>query len=424
VLQLLRRGCAPARPQSVRHAVRRLAVSRFVSMAGTDATGVAIGFAMYDQTRSTAWLSLSLMITIGAGAVLAPFGGMIGDRFDRRRLMIGAELTACAVFLALALTHSPVALLALGMVATAIGTVFGPTSGAAIASIAGDRHLTWANSVIATGSTIGKTAGRMIAGGLIAAVGVSSVFLLDALTFVISALLIASVRRHFSEAPAAREQRRTEQNGAWGGLSFLAADPTVRLLTASACISVFATSFSMTAEVPLVFELGLGAIGLGALTACWTAGMALGSWFAGRALHRGNEATGVLVGRLAMATGIGLVAVAPSLAPLLACYLLGGLAGGFMGVAAQSLTMRSVPDHLRARVFGAIDACRNTAFGLGVLGAGALVGLLGARPVYAAVGLTMALGGVPLARLVIRLGGLRPLRLRVVRGAPAPALPD
>jgi predicted MFS family arabinose efflux permease len=403
-----RRATRPA--HSARTAVRRLAVARFVSMAGTDATGVAIGFALYAQTRSATWLSLSLMLTIGASTLAAPLAGRAGDLIDRRRLMIGAELAAAAVFLALALAHTPAALLALGVLASTIGTIFGPASGAAIAHVAGDRHMTWASSIIATGSNVGKTAGRLGAGALIAALGVSSVFVLDALTFLVSAWIIASVRHGFSApltgpAPGEEPARARE-----GGLSLLRADRTVRLLTASACISTFATAFTMTAEVPLVFELGAGALGLGALTACWGGGMIVGSWYAGRALHRGNEATGVLAGRLAMAAGVGLVATTESLFPALACYLLGGLGGGFMGVAAQSLIMRAAPDHLRARTLGAIDACRNAAFGLGVVGAGALVTLLGSRPVYAAVGLTMALGTLPVAALVVRLGGPRPLR--------------
>jgi MFS family permease len=379
-------------------------------MAGTDATGVAIGFALYAQTHSATWLSLSLMLTVGAGALLAPLGGRAGDLFDRRKLMVGAELAAFAVFAALAVVHTPATLLALGLMATAIGTVFGPASGAAIAHVAGDEHLTWASSVIATGSSVGKTAGRLGAGALIAGLGVGSVFVLDALTFLISAWLISSVRRAFSApltTPAPGEALPELKEG---GLRFMLGNPTVRLVVASACISTFATAFTMTAEVPLIFEVGAGAIGLGALTACWGAGMVAGSWYAGRALHRGNEATGVLVGRLGMAAGVGLVAAAPSMGPLLACYLLGGVGGGFMGVAAQSLIMRSAPDHLRGRTLGTIDACRNFAFGLGVVGAGALVTLVGARPVYAAVGLTMALGTLPVAALVIRLGGPRSLR--------------
>jgi MFS family permease len=406
---------ASARRHSPRAAVRRLAASRFISMAGTDATGVAIGFALYAQTHSATWLSLSLMLTVGAGALLAPLGGRAGDLFDRRKLMVGAELAACAVFIMLAVIHTPVALLAMGLVTTAIGAVFGPASGAAIAHVAGERDLSWASGIISTGSSVGKTAGRFAAGTIIAALGVGAVFLLDALTFAVSAWLIASIRRAFSARvtePAPGERAAPAEKGE-SGFRFLRDNRTALLVTASACISTFATSFSMTAEVPLVFELHAGAIGLGALTACWGVGMVVGSWYASRALHRGNEATGVLVGRLAMASGVGLVGVAPSIGPMLACYVLGGVGGGFMGVAAQSLVLRSAPDHLRARMLGAIDSCRNVTFGLGVLGAGALVGLLGARPVYAAVGLTMALGTLPVAALVVRLGGPRPLRARV-----------
>jgi MFS family permease len=400
-----------ARRDSTRTAVRRLAAARFISMAGTDATGIAIGFALYEQTRSAQWLSLSLLLTIGAGAVLAPLGGRAADLVDRRKLMIGAELCLCVVFVALALVHTPVALLSLGLLASAIGTVFGPASGAAIAHIAGARELAWANSLIATGANAGKTAGRLVAGALISAFGPAGVFLLDALTYLVSAWLIASVRRAFSgrlTAPPPGES--APERAVDGGLRTLMSNGTLRLLVASACISTFATGFSMTAEVPLVFEIGAGAIGLGALTACWGAGMIAGSWYAGRVLHGGNEATGVLGGRLAMAAGVGLVALAPSIGPMLACYLIGGAGGGLMGVAAQSIVLRNAPDEARARLLGIVDSCRNVAFGLGVIGAGALVSLAGPRPVYALVGLVMALGTLPVAVLVRRHGGLRPLR--------------
>jgi hypothetical protein len=342
--------------------------------------------------------------------------------------MIGAEVVCAAIFITLAIVHTPVALLALGILASAIGAGFGPASGAAIAHLAGDRDLAWANSVIATGSNVGKTAGRLGAGALIAAAGAASVFVVDATTFLTSALLIASVRLPFSAARAARANGADgaaapvrEPVAKDGGVRFMLSHPTLRMIVASASISTFATSFTMTAEVPLVFDMGVGALGLGALTACWGAGMVFGAWHGGRVLHRGNEATGVLVGRLAMASGVGLVAASPSLSPMLACYLLGGMGGGFMGVAAQSLVMRSAPDDMRARTIGAMETCRNLAFGTGVLGAGVLVGLAGARPVYAAVGLVMAIGTLPVATLVMRLGGPRPLRAIEPEPEAAPA---
>jgi MFS family permease len=404
---------------SIKSAVRRLAASRIVSMAGTDASAVAIGFALYAQTRSPQWLSLSLMLSVATSVVVSPLAGRVGDLVDRRKLMIGAEVAAAAVFLILAFMHTPAALVGLGMLATAIGTVFGPASGAAMAHIAGERHLSWASGLISSGTNVGKTAGRLGGGALISALGVAAVFIVDAVSFLASAWLIRSVRKGFSApltGPAPGTP--TEEKRAKGGLRHLLGHRTLRPLTLTACISTFATAFTMTAEIPLVFELGAGPIGLGALTACWGLGMVAGSWLGGRSLHDGNEATGVLVGRLAMASGVGLVALAPSLGPMLACYVLGGVGGGFMGVAAQSMIMRAVPDDLRARTLGAIESCRNFAFGLGVVGAGAAVTLAGARPVYAAVGFTMALGTLPVAALVFRLGGPRRLDRS---GLPAPS---
>ena len=402
------RRAAPRRATPHPHG-RRPAPAPPLSMVGTDASAVAIGFALYEQTRSAAWLSLSLMLTIGTGALLSPVGGRLGDLVDRRRLMISLELAAAVVFVTLAVLHTPAALLALGMVASAIGAIFGPASGAAIAHIAGDRHLAWANGAIATGSSVGKALGRLGGGALVAVAGAAGVFMLDAVTFLISAWLIRSVARAFS-APMTRPEPGA-QPAKEGGMRTVLGNRMVRPVVAAACVGTFATSFTMTAEIPLMFELGAGAIGLGALTACWAVGMLAGSKYAGRALHGGNEATGVLAGRLTMAAGIGLVGIAPSLTPMLVCYLIGGFGGGFMGVAAQSLIMRSVPDHLRARTLGAIESLRNVTFGLGALGAGAAVGLAGARPVYALVGLVMALGTVPVAMLVRRLGGLRSLRV-------------
>ncbi len=396
---------------SSRGAVRRVAAARLLSLLGSDATGVAVGYALYAQTRSPAWLSLSLLLTIGAGSALAPLGGWLGDRLPRKRLIVAGELAAGALLLVLAWCHAPIAILAVGLAATALGAACGPAAGAAIAHLSGPRDLARANGLIAASANVGKTAGRLGAGVLIAVAGTGAVFVVDAMTFVASALLIASVRADFGggrrAAGAPREPR-------WAGAALALREPRVRLVLASACASVFATAFSMTAEVPLVFELGGGPVALGALTACWGLGMVAGSAYGGRVLHAGNEATGVLVGRLAMALGIGLVGLTGALAPALLCYVLGGVGGGFMGVAAQSLVLRAVPDDQRARVLGTMDACRNFAFGLGVITAGAVVAPLGPAPTYIVVGVALLAGCLPIAALVHRLGGLRPLR-------PAPA---
>jgi MFS family permease len=390
-----------------RAAVRRLAVARLISLIGTDASAIALGFLLYSRTGSAGWLAGSLLITVGLGSLLAPLGGLVGDRFDRRRTMVATEVAAAGLFVCMAVLDAPAALLATSLGATMLGAVFGPVSTAAIPAIAGERELARANAWITTGANVGKTAGRLLGGAITAALGPDAVFLLDAATFLGSAALIASVRLSFDDG---RELERGARGRLVAGFRHLTGEGVLRAVTAAACVSTFMTSFSMTAEIPLALELGGGAMAIGLLTASWGIGMVAGSSLAGRRLHERNEITGVLVGRVLMGAGIALVAAMPVLAPALACYVLGGLGGGFMGVAAQSLVQRNTPDRLRGRVFGALDGVRNLAFAAGVAGAGVLVGPLGARPTYAIVGLGVILGVVPLYLVARERGGLRSLR--------------
>src|SRR3954447_13282997 len=190
----------PAPP--ARRAVRRLALARTISLAGTDASAVAVAFALYAQTHSVTWLSAGLLVMFGLGAIAAPLGGALADRHDRLRLMLTADLAAAGVFAALAVLHSPAAILALSVLPVAAGSIHGPAAAAAIPAIAGDRHLSWANGVVATGGNAGKTAGRLGGGLLVAALGVAPVFALDAVSFLASAWLVGSVRELVPRAVA------------------------------------------------------------------------------------------------------------------------------------------------------------------------------------------------------------------------------
>jgi MFS family permease len=111
-----------------------------------------------------------------------------------------------------------------------------------------------------------------------------------------------------------------------------------------------------------------------------------------------------------MAAGIGLVALTPAIGLVFACYLVGGIGGGFMAAASHSLLQRNTPDALRARVFGATDAARNVAFGVGALTAGFAVSAIGPHLTFALVGVGVLLGLIPMVKLVNELGGPRSLR--------------
>jgi MFS family permease len=390
---------------STRPVVRRLALARLISLAGTDASAVAVSFALYAQTGSVGWLSASLLVMFGLGAVAAPLGGSLADRCDRLKLMLAADAVAVGVFGVMAVLHTPATMLALCGIATLAGNVHGPASAAAIPAVAGPADLAWANGLLATGGNVGKTIGRLGGGVLVAALGAGAVFALDALSFAASAWLVWSVRAPLAAALRATAARATATaRGSAGarreGWRTLLADPTLRSVIASSCVATLMTSFTMTAEAPLAAAFDAGAAGLGAL-ASWSLGMVGGSWLAGRVLDEDNEALGLFGGRLLMGLGIASVALTPVFWPALLAYVVGGFAGGFLLVAATSMVQRSASDATRGRALAAAEGAKTAAFGLGVLLAGTVVGHLGPQATYALVGVGVLASSLPVARLAL-----------------------
>ena len=82
-----------------RAAVRRLALGRLISVTGGAAAYTALNFTVWDRTHSPGMQALSLMLTFGVAGILGPFAGALGDRFDRRKVMIWSEALASCFFI-------------------------------------------------------------------------------------------------------------------------------------------------------------------------------------------------------------------------------------------------------------------------------------------------------------------------------------
>jgi MFS family permease len=112
--------------------IHRLSLARLVSLTGGEAAYIALVALVYDRTDSSLWVSAALLSMIGVAGVCAPFAGMLGDRFDRRRVLIASDVLAAALFLAIALVDAPWQLVILAGLAAAAESPFIPTSSAAV----------------------------------------------------------------------------------------------------------------------------------------------------------------------------------------------------------------------------------------------------------------------------------------------------
>jgi MFS family permease len=372
-------------PTAARSKIRRLATGRLISVTGGAAAYTALNYTVWSKTHSPGMQALSLLLTFGVAGILGPFGGALGDRFDRRWLMIVCESVSAVFFTAMAFTHTPGVLILLAFGSALADIPFFTASRAAIPNLVEDEdQVSWANSLVTMGVHTGIAVGPLIGGVLVATVGASWVFLLNALTFLVSVLLTVTVRGAYQESVG--DEELDEHKGLAAGLAFLWRDRVMRRMTFAWFVFVLGMGMSMVADAALAEHFGAGSIGFAALIACWGTGSVLGSWL-GRFLKPATEPVWLVLGSFGIALAAFGVGVAPAFAMVLVSLLAMGTSDGLTMVAETGIVQRRTPDVVRSRVMAAFEA---------VVSFGLAVAYLAAAPVLRAIGpqRTYALGGV------------------------------
>jgi len=402
-----------------RSAARRVALARLISYGGTSAAYTALLYVVYQRTGSSAWVAGTLLLTLGTRGAITPLAGSLGDRFDRRRVMIVSDLLGAACFAGLAAAHTPVLLVAMAFLATLAESPFFPTSSAAIPNLVEPEDLAWANGTVAFGSSLGYVMGPAIGGLLVAAGGARAVFILDAVSFVASAALVATVRGSFASRRS--DQEEETHRGTRAGFVFLWREPVLRRMTLAAAVFAISVGSILVAELPLSAAFGAGAVGFGLLGTSFDFGAIFGA-LAGKRVRPSTEGAWLVGGSFVTAVGLGAVAVMPAFPPILACMCISGASDGLVDVVVSVIFQRRSPDAVRSRVLAALEAV----FLLGLAAAfpfgGFLVGALGPRAAYALGGAGCIASGLMLAPLIRRVpSAVR--RAMGVDSSPNPGLP-
>ena len=374
---------------------RRLALGRLVSLTGGSAAYIALVAAIYGQTGSAVWVSAALFAGVVGSVVAAPFAGWLGDRFDRRRVLIASDLAAAAVSAAMALTGEPAALVLLLGASAVAQSPFESASAAALPNLVAPPDVARANALVATTGSAGFLLGPLL-GGVVLRAGASpaALFAVDAATFLVSAVLVASVRRPFGRGAT------DEHPGVLAGFRVIADEPSLRLVVAAGMASLVGVGIVDVASYPLSLEFGGGTEGYGAMTALLGGGGLLGAAAAGRVVASGPPR--VLAGAFAAgAAGLALAGAAPWLTVALGGMGLAGAGRGLGDVAATTLLQARAEDRVRSRVFAAQEGAAHVAFTVSALAGGLIVQAATARGAFAAAAACGA-GAVVLASRVGR----------------------
>jgi MFS family permease len=372
---------------------RRLALGRLISLTGGSAAYIALIAAVYDQTGSAAWVSAALFAGVVGTVLAAPFAGWLGDHYDRRAVMIAADLAAAAVSTAMALTGEPAALVVLLGVSAVAQSPFEPASAAAIPNLVVPADVPRANALVAATGSAGYLVGPLL-GGVVLGLGASpaTLFAIDAATFVASAVLITTIRRPFGRGATA------EHPGILAGARVILEERSLRLVVGAGTASLVGIGIIHVASYPLSIELDGGTEGYGAMTALVGGGGVLGAVVAARVLRAGPER--VLVAAFAaQAGGLLLAGGAPVIAVALGGLAVAGAVGGVGDVATTTLMQSRSRDEVRSRVFAAQDGAAHVAYTVAALAGGLLVELAGARGAFACAAGCAAAGSLIALRL-------------------------
>ena len=377
----------------LRAALRDKAGRRFFTAHGQSCMGsglahVALPLLAYDMTGS-AWAVTAVLIPDLMPAILfGPLFGALVDRVGWRVCAIAADLARFLGFTLVVFAHSlPALIVAAGL--AGIGTaLFAPAALAGVSALAtGDRRPA-ALGLFGALDDIGLTVGPALAAGLLAMTGPIALLGANAVSFAVSALLLAGV--------PGREPRTgdVEYRSIWTdlseGLRVLGGRREVRLLLGSSTAAVLFAGVTNVGEVLLAREvLGAGGSGLAALIAAHGVGTILGS-LAARFRQSFQWRRAYVAGLSCMAVDLTLCALSPSLWILLPVFVLGGFGNGFALVHDRLLLGAAVPDALHGRVFALQKALTSLAFAASFVAASLLISVGGVQLTFAvaAAGMT------------------------------------
>src|ERR687897_3786764 len=369
----------------------QLWVGQGASFLGDAVSMVALVVLVVQVTGSASAVGGALIARL-LPTLASPLAGVLADRLDRRLVLVASDLARAVFVLGLIFARDLATIYVLVFLMGLARTVFNPTVRAAFPSVVGGGDLTRANALISGTFSVSETAGPALGGLLVATVSVDAAFVLDAVTYLISAVLL-------SLTPLARPQREEDSAGFGedlkAGFTYLAGARMPLAIVLGAFLTVLTINITIPAEVFLAREtFEAGNAGYGLLVGLWGGGMVLGSALMAAVGDRVRLLPLYFSGVLATALALVGAGLSPTFVLALGALVVAGVANGTENVTTDTILQKRVPDAFLGRVFSVrflgFSVGEAFAYGMG----GAIVDVSGARFTYLLAGAATAAAGL------------------------------
>ncbi|MEU7000088.1 MFS transporter [Nonomuraea sp. NPDC046570] len=380
------------------------------SELGSTLTWLAYPLLVLALTGSPGQAGLIGAIGLASGMVFALPAGVLVDRWDRRRVLLGSDLVRAATMASVALavfTDSLVLphLIAVSIINGAAGALFEPAHAASLRALVPREQLPTAYAQEQTREHAAGLAGPPL-GGLLFAAGRAVPFLVDAVTYLLSFVFVALAR--VPRRPAEPAPRQSMFDGIAESVRWMW---NQRLLRAICGLTLVANLAANAIMIPLIVLVG-SPVRAGVVLACLGVGGLLGAMISGRLIRL------LPTGRLMLAGCWFLAIILPLTALPLGFYwpaavlFVGGLALPALNIALSVEVARTVPDHMQGRIQSLLNVAT-----MGITPLAPLVG--GLLTQYGGAITAIVVLGVYLA-VCCAIGTLSP----TLRRTPAPSTAD
>ena len=405
--------------------LRRLQLAWIGSSIGTWGWIIALMVYAYGQGGPGA-VGLVGLIRWFPAAVAAPFGGMVGDRFPRLRVMVLSDLVRAGALAAAAaaiwLDGPAVSVYLLAVLVMLVSQAFQPAEAALLPTLAETpEELAAANVASTTIEAAGYFVGPALAGILLAVSNVETVFALTAVAFLWSAAILALIRLRAPE-PTREAARGNWKHEALAGFRTIWRDSRLRLIVGLfAAQTLVYGAFTVLTAVAAIQLLDLGSPGIGYLNAALGVGGLVGGVVAVILVGVRRLAFTFGLALILWGTPILLIGVWAKAVPAFVLIAIAGLGLTLVDVAGFTLLQRAVPEEVLARVFGVLHSAFYLTGGIGAIVAPPLINWLGIRGALIATGAVLPVVTIPTFGLLARID--RTLRVPTAELAQLRAIP-
>ncbi len=340
-------------------------LAQMVSTLGDWALYVSVPVVVYKATGSKSALGLSFVCGTMPALLFALLGGVMADRWPQKRTMVAADLARTGTILGLLLVtntrhfgpHDLAVFYTVSFLTASFSCFFGPARQSLMRRVVPQADLMQANSLTFTGTQACSLLGPAVGALLLAALSPRGVFVFDAATFAVSALLIGFIRP--PEAAPARKAAPGPK-GVWDdareGIAYVGGSPILRPALTMLLVAIAASQVTNTLEFPFVHDLwhGGGGTYAGLVSVGFSAALLTGLVASGP-LRSVPPARLLLIGFSIMAvTGLAFAGTTEMWTGG-AMLFLSCVGNTIENIGNMTLFQSSAPPHLQGRVFATIS---------------------------------------------------------------------